>query len=123
LKRSTIFVLVPYSDSVYKTPKTHFDLLLLKTATREEKSSCRLETARRREKDSWSHLYSTLVFFRLLQMNRREFQVYQEEEGRRRRRRSRRKDREGLGHGGCLYENPKYPTTEIKLLTRDPSDL
>jgi hypothetical protein len=29
--------LFPYSDSVYKTPKTHFDLLLLKTATREEK--------------------------------------------------------------------------------------
>jgi hypothetical protein len=34
------FVLVPYSDSVYKTPKTHFDLLLLKTTTREEKNSC-----------------------------------------------------------------------------------
>jgi hypothetical protein len=34
LKISTTFVLVPYSDSVYKTPKTHFDLLLLKTATR-----------------------------------------------------------------------------------------
>jgi hypothetical protein len=30
LKRSTTFVSVPYSDSVYKTPKTHFDLLLLK---------------------------------------------------------------------------------------------
>jgi hypothetical protein len=34
LKRSTTFVLVPYLDSVYKTPKTHFDLLLLKTTTR-----------------------------------------------------------------------------------------
>jgi hypothetical protein len=36
--------LVPYSDSVYKTPKTYFDLLLLKTATRQKNS----------------HLYSTL---------------------------------------------------------------
>jgi hypothetical protein len=31
LKRSTIFVLVPYSDSVYKIPKIHFDLLREKT--------------------------------------------------------------------------------------------
>jgi hypothetical protein len=30
LKRSTTFIVVPYSYSVYKTPKTHFDLLLLK---------------------------------------------------------------------------------------------
>jgi hypothetical protein len=29
--------LVPYSDSVYKTPKTNFDLLLLKTATQAKK--------------------------------------------------------------------------------------
>jgi hypothetical protein len=36
--------LVPYSDSVYKTPKTHFDLLLLNCYTTEK----------------LSHLYSTL---------------------------------------------------------------
>jgi BarA-like signal transduction histidine kinase len=37
MKISITFFLVPYSDSVYKTPKTHFDLLLLKTAIRAEK--------------------------------------------------------------------------------------
>jgi hypothetical protein len=44
LKRSITFVLVPYSDSVYKTTKTHFDLLLLNCYTAEK----------------LSHLYSTL---------------------------------------------------------------
>jgi hypothetical protein len=38
LKISTTFVLVPYSDSVYKTPKTHFDLLLLNCYTAEKLS-------------------------------------------------------------------------------------
>jgi hypothetical protein len=44
MKRSTTFVLVPYSDSVYKTHKTHFDLLLLNCYTAEK----------------LSHLYSAL---------------------------------------------------------------
>jgi hypothetical protein len=61
LKRSTTFVLVPYSDSVYKTPKSHFDLLLLKTATRAEKL---LWNGNSKEKGEgfMSHLYSTLGY-------------------------------------------------------------
>jgi hypothetical protein len=38
LKISTTFVLVPYSDSVYKTLKTYFDLLLLNCYTAEKLS-------------------------------------------------------------------------------------
>jgi hypothetical protein len=59
LKISTTFILVPYSDSVYKTPKTHFDLLLLKTATQAEKL---LRNGNSKEKGEgfMSHLYSTL---------------------------------------------------------------
>jgi hypothetical protein len=59
LKISTIFVLVPYSDSVYKTPKTHFDLLLLKTATQAEKLVSNGNSKEKR-KGFMSHLYSTL---------------------------------------------------------------
>jgi hypothetical protein len=53
--------LVPYSDSVYKTPKSHFDLLLLKTATRAEKL---LWNGNSKEKGVgfMSHLYSTLGY-------------------------------------------------------------
>jgi hypothetical protein len=53
--------LVPYSDSVYKTPKNHFDLLLLKTATRAEKL---LWNGNSKEKGVgfMSHLYSTLGY-------------------------------------------------------------
>jgi hypothetical protein len=59
LKRSTTFVLVPYSDSVYKTPKTHFDLLLLETATRAKKLMSDGNSKEKRE-GFMSHLYSTL---------------------------------------------------------------
>jgi hypothetical protein len=59
LKRYTTFVLVPYSDSVYETPKTHFDLLLLKTATRAEKLLSNGNSKEKRE-GFMSHLYSTL---------------------------------------------------------------
>jgi hypothetical protein len=51
--------LVPYSDSVYKTPKTHFNLLLLKTATRTEKLLSNGNSKEKRE-GFMSHLYSTL---------------------------------------------------------------
>jgi hypothetical protein len=58
LKRSTTFVLVPYSDSVYKTPKTHFDLLLLKLLH----GGKLLSNVNSKEKGEgfMSHLYSTL---------------------------------------------------------------
>jgi hypothetical protein len=59
LKRYTTFILVPYSDSVYETPKTHFDLLLLKTATRAEKLLSNGNSKEKRE-GFMSHLYSTL---------------------------------------------------------------
>jgi hypothetical protein len=59
LKRSTTFILVPYSDSVYKIPKTHFNLLLLKTATRTEKLLSN-ENSKEKREGFMSHLYSTL---------------------------------------------------------------
>jgi hypothetical protein len=50
--------LVPYSDSVYKTPKTHFDLLLLKLLH----GGKLLSNVNSKEKGDgfMSHLYSTL---------------------------------------------------------------
>jgi hypothetical protein len=58
LKRSTTFVWVLYSDSVYKTPKTHFDLLLLKLLH----GGKLLSNVNNKEKGEgfMSHLYSTL---------------------------------------------------------------
>jgi hypothetical protein len=58
LKRSTTFVLVPCSDSVYKKPKTHFDLLLLKLLH----GGKLLSNVNSKEKGEgfMSHLYSTL---------------------------------------------------------------
>jgi hypothetical protein len=58
LKIYTTFVLVPYSDSVYKTPKTHLDLLLLKLLH----GGKLLSNVNSKEKGEgfMSHLYSTL---------------------------------------------------------------
>jgi hypothetical protein len=88
--------LVPYSDSVYKAPKTYFNLLLLKTATREEEKLLSIGNSKEKREGFMVSPVLHSGVFRLLQMNRREFQVYQEEQGRRRRRRPRRKDCEGL---------------------------
>jgi hypothetical protein len=66
LKRSTTFFLVPYSDSVYKTPKTHIDLLLLKTATRAEKLLSNENSKEKRE----GFMVSPVLHVGLLQQER-----------------------------------------------------
>jgi hypothetical protein len=60
LKRSITLVLVRYSDLVYKTPKTHFDLLLLKLLH----GGKLLSNVNSKEKGEgfMSHLYSTLGY-------------------------------------------------------------
>jgi hypothetical protein len=50
--------LVPYSDSVYKIPKTHFDLLLLKLLHGGKLLSN--VNCKEKEEGFMSHLYSTL---------------------------------------------------------------
>jgi hypothetical protein len=103
LERSTSFVLVPYSDSVYKTLKTHFDLLLLKTATRAEKVLSDGNCKEKRE-GFMSHLYSTLGCCG------RGGKAAAAGEGRGRRTEERAEAAQGkdgsgrLGHGGCFIE-------------------
>jgi hypothetical protein len=95
LNRSTTFVLVPYSDSVYETAKTHFDLLLLKTATRAE------TPVKWKQQGEERRIHG-------LTCTPRWVATAGEERGKRHQGRTeaaqgKRKGREGAGHGGCLY--------------------
>jgi hypothetical protein len=109
LKISTIFVLVSYSDSVYKTPKTHFDLLLLKTATRAEKLLSNGNSKEKRE-GFMSHLYSTLGCFgrggkgKAAQRKGQRWRREKERDGKGRGGAGRKKGTGRAGHGGCFME-------------------
>jgi hypothetical protein len=76
-----------------------------------------MKTARRREKDSWSHLYSTLGCC----SRRGKGKAAQRK--RQRRRREKEKGLEGAGHT-CFYRrNLNIQRPRFKLFIRDPSDL
>jgi hypothetical protein len=113
LKIYTTLILVPYSDSVYKTRKTHFDLLLLKTATRAEKL---LSNGNKEKIEGFmSHLYSTLGCYG--RGGKRKAAQRKEQ-----RRRREKKDREGWVRENLNIRRPKinysyviHPTFESSM--------